>query len=173
MVKQIEETIKSTAVLSDNNQYRYKLSRVWNEEKPNAAVLMLNPSKADMLKTDKTVMNVNNYLVDKGYGSFTIVNLFAFRTTEPKFLNQRDEIYETLNDDYLAEAFYEADVIIVAWVRDKDKYVRRKRAVEKLLLNYKEKVKCFEDSNGKKLRHPRDLTVNWKLIDYEFMFIEN
>lgn len=64
-------------------------------------------------------------------------------------------------------------MIIVAWVRDKDKYVRRKRAVKKLLLNYREKIKCFEDNNVKKLRHSRDLTVNWKLIDYKFMFIES
>ncbi|WNS82219.1 DUF1643 domain-containing protein [Domibacillus sp. DTU_2020_1001157_1_SI_ALB_TIR_016] len=172
MVKEIERTIKSAAVLSDDDKYRYKLTRIWDSDKPNATVVMLNPSKADMLKTDRTVMNVTNFLVDNGYGAITIVNLFAYRVTDPKFLNQRDELHESINDDYLREAFYDADLIIVAWTRDKDKYVIRKREVENLLLGYRNKIKCFEDDKGKKLRHPRDLGAGWKLVDYEFMFVE-
>jgi hypothetical protein len=172
MVKELEKIIKSTAILSDDDLYRYKLTRVWNENNPKATVVMLNPSKADMLITDRTVMNVTNYLVESEYGSITIVNLFAFRATDPKHLNQRDNFHESFNNDYLKEAFYDSDIIIVAWVRDKDKYVARKREVEKLLLEYKGKIKCFEDGSGKKLRHPRDLGTNWKLVDYEFMFLQ-
>lgn len=171
LVKEIEKTIKSTVVLSDNEEYRYKLTRSWDGNKPNATVVMLNPSKADMLITDRTVMNVSNYLVQNGYGSLTVVNLFSYRTTDPKYLNQRDEIREALNDEYLSQAFADSDVIIVAWVRDKDKYVNRKRETEKLLIDYSEKIKCFEDGKGKKLRHPRDLGSDWKLVDYEFMYI--
>lgn len=173
LVKLIEKVIQSTAILSDDGLYRYQLLRVWDKNKRKATVVMLNPSKADMLITDRTVMNVTNYLVENNYGSLTVVNLFAFRATDPKFLNQRDEVQETLNNDYLKEAFLDSDVIIVAWVRDKDKFVTRKREVEKLLLEYQSKIKCFEDGSGKKLRHPRDLGSNWKLVDYEFIYIEN
>lgn len=171
MVKEIEKTIKSTATFSDNEKYRYQLSRIWDENKPKATVVMLNPSKADVLITDRTVMNVTNYLVENDYGSITIVNLFAYRATDPKFLNQRDEVQESLNNDYLKESFFDSDTIIVAWVRDKDKYVTRKREVERLLIQYKSRVKCFEDGNGKILRHPRDLGSDWKLVEYEFMYI--
>jgi hypothetical protein len=171
MVKVIEKIIRSTAILSNDERYRYQLLRVWDENKPKASVLMLNPSKADMLITDRTVMNVTNYIVENGYGSLTVVNLFAFRSTEPKLLNQKDEIQEDLNNHYLNMAFFDSDTIIVAWVRDRNKYVARKREVEKLLLEYKGKIKCFEDGSGKKLRHPRDLGSNWKLVDYEFMFV--
>lgn len=169
----MEKTIKSTVVLSDDDNYRYKLTRVWDVEKPSATVVMLNPSKADMLVTDRTVMNVSNYLIQNGFGSLTVVNLFSYRTTDPKHLNQRDERQEVLNDGYLNQAFADSDVIIVAWIRDKDKYVTRKREVEKLLSAYSDRIKCFEDGKGKKLRHPRDLGSDWRLIDYEFMYINN
>lgn len=171
MVKEIEKIIKSKAILSDDELYRYKLCRIWDENKPKATIIMLNPSKADTLITDRTVMNVTNYLIENNYGSVKVVNLFAFRATDPKFLKQRDEKQEALNSDYLKEAFFDSDVIIVAWVRDKDKYVTRKREVEKLLLEFKGKIKCFEDGSGKKLRHPRDLGLDWKLVDYEFMYV--
>ncbi|MBT2616123.1 MULTISPECIES: DUF1643 domain-containing protein [unclassified Bacillus (in: firmicutes)] len=171
MVKKIEKLIKSTVILSDDGLYRYQLSRVWDENKPKATVVMLNPSKADMLITDRTVMNVTNFLVENHYGSITIVNLFAYRATKPNFLNQRDKVHESFNNNYLKEAFFDSDVIIVAWVRDRDKYVTRKREVENLLLEYKGKIKCFEDGSGKKLRHPRDLGSKWNLVDYEFMFV--
>ncbi|WP_052158737.1 DUF1643 domain-containing protein [Halobacillus sp. BBL2006] len=171
MVKEFEKSIKSTAILSDDEDYRYKLTRVWDEGKPNAAVVMLNPSKADMLITDRTIMNVTNYLMENSYGSIAVVNLFSYRATNPKFLSQRDVKQEALNDEYLMQAFADSDVIIVAWVRAKDKYVSRKREVEKLLGEYRDKIKCFEDGNGKKLRHPRDLVSDWKLVNYKFMYI--
>ena len=167
----MEKIIKSKAILSDDELYRYKLCRIWDENKPKSTIVMLNPSKADTLITDRTVMNVTNYLIENNYGSVTVVNLFAFMATDPKFLKQRDEKQEALNNDYLKEAFFDSDVIIVAWVRDKDKCVTRKREVEKLLLEFKGKIKCFEDGSGKKLRHPRDLGLDWKLVDYEFMYV--
>jgi hypothetical protein len=57
---------------------------------------MLNPSKADMLKNDKTVMNVNNFLIDENYGSMTVVNLFAYRATDPKNLKYRNDEQDDL-----------------------------------------------------------------------------
>ncbi|MFD2133769.1 DUF1643 domain-containing protein [Pseudogracilibacillus auburnensis] len=129
MIKFIETTIKSTAVMSDNNLYRYQLTRTWASEKLKVTVIMLNPSTANILKTDRTVMNVDNFLIDKNkFGSMTIVNLFAYMTTNPALLSQRDEAYESLNNKYLINAFDESDIIIIAWTRnnfikEKEKWV--------------------------------------------------
>jgi len=168
VVKIHETTTKSIAIMSDNDLYRYQLTRSWNDDKQKATVIMLNPSKADMLKTDRTVMNVNNFMVDSDYGSMTIVNLFAYMTTDPKLLTQRDNDYESLNNDYLVEAFKSSDVIVVAWTRSN--HINRKREVERLLQSFQEKVKCFADETGKKPRHPRDLGESWTLEDYVFEF---
>lgn len=168
MVQVKEETaiIESKVIMSDNDLYRYLLTRTWEVNKPKATVIMLNPSKANMLKTDKTIMNVTNYLIENDYGSMTIVNLFAYMATDPKFLSQRDEAYESINNGFLIEAFENSDVIIIAWTRDN--YKTRKKEVIKLLGDYQRKVKCFQDSEGRKPRHPRDLGDKWTLVDYEF-----
>lgn len=86
---------------------------------------------------------------------------------DPKCLSMREQNYERLNNKHLLEAFKDADIIIVAWIRDTSKYVTRKREVEQLLLKYSDKVKCFQDSKGKKLRHPRDLGNGWILSEYD------
>lgn len=169
MFQKITANIESTAVLSDDGLYRYQLTRTWDRNKKKATVIMLNPSKADMLKTDRTVMNVNNFLVDNDYGEMTVVNLFAYMTTDPKFLTEREEIHESLNNNFLIDAFEKADTIIVAWTRKN--YVTRKREVERFLQQYQEKVQCFGDKTGKKPRHPRDLGENWTLENYTFEFI--
>lgn len=169
MVKELVGNIQSSAILSDNELYRYKLTRVWDINKPEATIIMLNPSKADMLKNDRTVMNLNNFLIDNEYGSMSVVNLFAYRATAQGHLKYKEDEYEEINDKYLEEAFDSANIIIVAWTRDN--YVIRKRKVEKILQQYKNRVKCLADSSGKKPRHPRDLADNWTLENYEFEFI--
>lgn len=167
MLKTIENTIKSTVIFSNNDQYRYKLTRTWDEQKPQATVIMLNPSTADSLKTDKTVMNVNNFLIDNGYGSMTIVNLFAYISRNPKHLKNRKSKYEALNNDYLIKSFRSSDLIIIAWTRDK--YKKRKKEVENILVPYQNKVMCFQDTSRKSPRHPRDLGEGWTLVEYQII----
>lgn len=163
----VEHTIKSKAILSDCKNYRYLLKKEWHKDKKGAVVLMLNPSKADSLKLDKTVMNVMNYLIEKDYGSMTIVNLYAYMTTYPKELKNRDKSMEKANDEFIKNAASQGDTVIVAWT--KNDHINRKRDVEKLLMPYRTKLKCFQDESGKKPRHPRDLSFKWTLVDYEFM----
>lgn len=165
----LKKTIESTAIVSDNRLYRYYLTRTWEKEKKKATVIMLNPSKANELKTDKTVMNVMNYLIDNDFGSVSIVNLFSCIATNPKDLGCRNEQFELDNDQYILEAFDEADIIIVGWTRSKAKFIKERiNVVEEKLIHYKNKTKCFVDGTGKKMRHPRDMGVDWTLDDYEF-----
>lgn len=171
MVKEIKSTIESKVLLSDDEKYRYLLTKEWDKNKRKATVVMLNPSTADMLINDRTIMNVTNFLINNNYGAVSIVNLFAYRATKPEDLSNKDNEQESLNSKYLIESFKDADSIIIGWVRDKKKYIKKKREVEKILAKYSYKVKCFKDHTGTKLRHPRDMNSNWKLVDYEFMYI--
>ncbi len=43
------------AIFSPCGQYRYSLSRVWDESKPYALFIGLNPSYADAEKDDRTL----------------------------------------------------------------------------------------------------------------------
>ncbi|MBE9913691.1 DUF1643 domain-containing protein [Paenibacillus donghaensis] len=168
-----ENTITSRAIFSDNGRYRYRLTRTWDVDKNKGALLMLNPSKATELITDRTVMNVTNYLINKGYGGLEIINLFAYMTTDPSELTNRDHFYESFNDNYILEVVgsNEIDFVIIGWGSDPKDRVLRKRHVENLLIPYEHKLKCFQDEKMRKPRHPRDYSDSWTLVDYEFMYL--
>lgn len=182
-MKVVSKNIKSTAVFSEdqNNEYRYLLTREWDSNKKKATVIMLNPSKATHLKFDTTIMNIHNFIVDyenKSYGSYTIVNLFAYRSTDPKLLVNRDQDYEMENDKFLIDSFENSDIIIVAWGRDfskvnaitrRDINVRISNVLE-ILRAYNSKIFIFWDGKEEleniKPRHPVFLKSSWKLIEY-------
>ena len=155
--------IESKAIFSDDKmkEYRYKLTRCWDRNKKQATFIMLNPSKATHLKFDNTIMNIHNFIIDyenESYGSYSIVNLFSYRSTDPKKLVNRNQKYENNNKHYLIESFESADIIVVAWGRDFSKVnaVTKKQIRKqidktfKVLKNYSGKIYVFWDGNEKK-----------------------
>lgn len=55
--------IKVTTIFYEekDKKYRFILKKEWDSEKDNIAFLMLNPSKADALRSDNTVNNATNF----------------------------------------------------------------------------------------------------------------
>ena len=47
---------------------------------------MLNPSTADAYQDDPTIRRCIGFAQDMGYGGIEVVNLFAYRTSDPKTL---------------------------------------------------------------------------------------
>lgn len=170
MVYTDNRVIESSAVMADNNLYRYRLTRIWDENKEVVGVIMLNPSKATSLKTDNTIMNLINYLIEKDYGGVDIVNMYAYMCRDPKKLKHRDQSYESLNDSFITQVASERNIFIIAW-RHKEN-IRRKREIEMLLSPYKSKLKCFEDSDGISPRHPLHISEEWRMIPYTFKYIK-
>jgi hypothetical protein len=78
------EFISSTALFSDDNLYRFHLSRVWDQSLPKICWMMLNPSTADAEKLDPTLTRCFGYSMQWGFGSMDVVNIFAYRATSPK-----------------------------------------------------------------------------------------
>ncbi|ODG91525.1 hypothetical protein BED47_07690 [Gottfriedia luciferensis] len=177
------ENIKSIAVFSEdiNNEYRYILKWEWDCNKKKATVIMLNPSTATHQKFDTTIMNVHNFIIDyenESYGSYSIVNLFAYRCTDPKLLVNRKLDYEMKNDTFLKDSFEYSDIIIVAWGRDFSKVnavtkcdinIRISNVLEMLRV-YQDKIFIFWDGKEEliniKPRHPVLLKSYWALIQY-------
>ncbi|MGI6647504.1 MAG: DUF1643 domain-containing protein [Bacillota bacterium] len=163
--KQINTEVK---FLKDGEHtYRYMLKKQWGEGEKTAAIIMLNPSKADSLKLDLTVMNVTNYLVDNGFSGMSIVNLFSYMSTNPNNLKYRNQDYEGINIEYIEQAFEDASIIIIAWTRGEK--ITEKRKIKGILKKYEHKLKCFKDGNEKIMRHPsRGFNDKWTLVDYNF-----
>jgi len=74
-----------SATLSPCGRYRYALERSTGIIGPNLAWLMLNPSKATFVgDDDPTIRKVVGFTRRAGYGVALVVNLFAWRATDPK-----------------------------------------------------------------------------------------
>lgn len=163
--KQINTEVKF--IKDGKETYRYLLKKQWGKDNKTATIIMLNPSKADSIKLDQTVMNVMNYLVDKKFSGMSIVNLFSYMSTYPKDLKNRKQEYEKVNIEFIKQAFKDATIIIVAWTRGEK--LTEKRKIKSILTQYECKLKCFKDDKGKIMRHPsRGFNEKWILVDYSF-----
>lgn len=74
------------AYLSGDMAYRYALWREWDWKLPRLYWVMLNPSTADADINDATIRKCIGFAARANYGGIHVVNLFAFRATDPKFL---------------------------------------------------------------------------------------
>lgn len=109
--------------------YRYALRKIWDLRKPEITVIMLNPSTADKYNDDHTVKKLRTICGAHGYGGFEILNLFAYRATNPK------ELYDLevcpigpKNNDIIEDALKRSKSLLVAWgnhgkLNDRDKQV--------------------------------------------------
>ena len=74
--------------------------------------ILLNPSKASEKLSDPTFTRCKTRALLLGYKQFRICNLFAFRSTNPKLLQEIPEIKGTHNDKILRKSILWADSII-------------------------------------------------------------
>lgn len=76
--------VTRSAMVSACGRYRYMLERSTGVSGPNLAWLMLNPSTADAQLDDPTIRKVIGFSARAGYGIARVVNLFAWRATDPR-----------------------------------------------------------------------------------------
>ncbi len=95
--------------------YRYSLWREWDATAPRVGFVMLNPSRADAVVNDPTIRRCMGFARSWGYGSLEVMNLFAYRTTDPKSLSLVAEPIGTENDAHLVRLTQRTERIIVAW----------------------------------------------------------
>ena len=105
----------ATATFDRFFSYRYRLSRVWDTERPRAVWVMLNPSTATEVEIDPSVRRILTFSRDWGCGSAEVVNLFALRATNPDDLYVHGDPVGSANDDALSAAAVSAEKLIAAW----------------------------------------------------------
>lgn len=103
------------AWFSDDRKYRYSLWRVWDAKKPMLCYCMLNPSTADENENDPTVERCQRRAQALGYGGMFVVNIFAYRSTDPKKLKKVRDPIGSYNDAKLMDVFKECKTIICGW----------------------------------------------------------
>lgn len=75
--------VEKSAVISDCGRYRYVLTRTWDAWLPVLVFSMLNPSTADASEDDRTIRRCIGFARREGCGGIAVVNLFAWRSTNP------------------------------------------------------------------------------------------
>ena len=89
------------AVLSEDGQYRYRLSRTWASPGPPCAFIGANPSTADATADDPTVRKMTALAKLWGCSALQVVNVAAYRATDPRHLAGVDDPIGPDNDAHL------------------------------------------------------------------------
>ncbi|HEY9777359.1 MAG TPA: DUF1643 domain-containing protein [Planktothrix sp.] len=146
--------MNSGARFDRTRQYRYALWRQWDSTLPCVAFIMLNPSQADAVKNDQTISNCIAFAMHLGFGAMEVVNLFAYRTSDPRELRQVLDPVGTNNDRFIRDACKRADRLIVAW-GNHGALGDRSGAVKGILAEVdRDKISCFGITMQGHPRHP-------------------
>lgn len=110
------DKIRRNATLSGCGRYRYWLERCWQDDGGDYLnFIMLNPSTADAEVDDPTVRKCMGFARRLGYIGVHVVNLFAFRATDPRDLPCPHIAVGPENDLCIEAAELSAARTIVAW----------------------------------------------------------
>ena len=164
-MKTIKTSLTTNAVFSDDGKKRYLLTKTWDADKPTLAIIMLAPSEASGIVLDSTTMLVLNNTARMGYGSVTILNLFANLDDADLRLA---EMEDAENMSIILSAAKTADVVIYAPGVGKAKnklFQERQEQVLEALKQEEHKLFCLCDANGNaRLQHPLSPAVRtWEM----------
>ena len=129
------------AVLSPDRVYRYSLRRVWEPSTPLVMFVGLNPSTADETQDDPTIRRCIGFARKWSFGGMIVVNLFAYRATNPRELRCVADPIGPDNDTWVMRGQEETALVVAAWGNGG---IYRGRAEEVLPM----------------LRHPHALAIN-------------
>jgi hypothetical protein len=139
------------AIIDPTGQFRYSLWRIWNPDFPKVLFIMLNPSTADADIDDPTIRRCIGFAKSWGYSSLEVVNLFAYRATDPDELKKCDDPVGPDNDKYICHAAESAHKIVLAWGT---KGVLRGRNREVLNMVERYSPECLEITANGHPKHP-------------------
>lgn len=143
----------SDAYFSPCRTWRYSLVRSWSA--PGAKILVvvgLNPSTADETENDPTVRRCLGYAKAWGYSTLRMLNLFAFRSTDPKGLRATADPVGPDTDRVLVDLCAGQDVL-AAW-GGHGRLLDRDVAVLRLLEKAGARVSCLAENQDGTPVHP-------------------
>lgn len=150
------------AELSDCGEYRYRLSRVWDEAKKPLTFIMLNPSTADAEVDDPTIRRCMGFAEREKAGGIVVVNLYGFRATKPFDLFQATDPIGPANDRHIQRAVKQAKSVVCAWGANAP---RNRVAYVRALLD-RQQLHCLGTTNAGAPRHPLYLRRDQPLERY-------
>ena len=138
-----------SAHFSKCRRYRYALWRTWDPLELSVLFIGLNPSTAGANEDDATVRRCIGFAQAWGYGRLAIVNLFAYRTSNPEILRSIDHPIGRANNSWLLRLASQSDLRVAAW-GDHGRYLGR----DAQIVAWLENLQCLGLTKRGAPRHP-------------------
>lgn len=149
--------LAATALLSACGAYRYRLNRCWGYGRP-LLFVMLNPSTADGSEDDATIRKCVGFARRLGFTGIQVVNLFAYRATDPVELVRAGYPVGPDNDAHIADAVSDAgrNLVVCAWGGSAPSLAKDSRVADVMTLLRRRCAKpvALALTNGGVPRHP-------------------
>lgn len=102
---------------SPSKEHRYTLWRVFTTEAPKRifCCVGLNPSTATEDEDDPTIRRVISFAKRENCDALVMLNLFAYRATDPQVMRAAKDPTGPENDDWLLRCTSMAEVVLAAW----------------------------------------------------------
>lgn len=111
--------MENECIFSSDRKYRYVLKHSWIDmfdTKEKAIVwIALNPSTADENKLDPTLTRIRNFSSDNGFNTFYMLNLFAYRATNPKDMLLQEDPIGIDNNYWINKICHENKIVVCSW----------------------------------------------------------
>ena len=144
-------------IFSSDRVYRYVLrcqcATAAPKPRRRIAWIGLNPSTADEFTLDQTLAAVCRYSRDWGFSEVVMLNLFAFRTTQPRELKRAADPIGPDNDPHLLTEVCAADRVIACW-GDHGRFRERDQHVVDLLVAKAAAFECLLKNKSGAPHHP-------------------
>jgi hypothetical protein len=151
-----------SAVFSACRVYRYRLMRSWGVG-PRLGVIGLNPSTADETDDDQTIRRCISLAQRDGYGALTMLNLFAFRATDPRDLARAGYPTGPSNMEHILMACVSCDCVVAAWGSGTPRVALR--TIDEIA-KAGIKLWCWGKTKDYAPRHPSRLSNSAKLSEF-------
>lgn len=165
--------LEAGATLSADGVYRYRLWRVWNPDAPTIVWVLLNPSTADGETDDPTVRRCVGFARSWHAGSITIVNLYAYRATDPRDLIRavrsiRIHPIGPENDEHIEQAVKSPGLaqVVCGWGTLPAIHRERARFVRAAICSWRGIPKCLGITKVGDPYHPLFRPGHAPLVDY-------
>lgn len=155
-MQNIQCTLETEAIFSDDNQHRYLLKKTWNKDKKIISVITCYPNFEGTKKLDLTTQLILNKVSEmEDFGSINFVNLYSNITT-PINIKHLENSHDKHTDIQIMKAVKESDEVILAWGAYAKKPVVEARVNEvlEMLKPHKKKVKQLVNPVTKEIMHP-------------------
>lgn len=159
-------TTPTGAQFSDCRKYRYTLWRRWSDGGRYIAFIGLNPSTADESVNDPTITRCINLAKRDGFDGMVMLNLFAFRATDPKVMKAQPEPIGEHGSQAIIEAVAKCESVVFCWGNHGSFFLRSVDVVWDICVINRRQALCWGKNKSHQPVHPLYQPANAVLIPF-------